>query len=96
MSNAATLVAATESHSGSAHNAPFKLIVWDLDGTIFDGIFSEDPTVAVRPEIADEIRRLDSLGVLHSLASRNDAELVLPHLERAGIGEYFLHPTPRK
>lgn len=92
MSNAATLIATTEAGEISAHEAPFKLIVWDLDGTVFDGIFSEDPAVAVRPEIAAEIRRLDSLGVLHSLASRNDADLVLPHLAEAGIGEYFLHP----
>jgi FkbH-like protein len=45
--------------------------------------------------LAEEIRRLDSLGLLHSLASRNHADFVLPRLAEAGIGEYFLHPQIR-
>jgi FkbH-like protein len=38
------------------------------------------------------IRALDARGILHSVASRNDADLAMAQLKRCGLAEYFLHP----
>lgn len=71
---------------------PVKCVVWDLDGTIWNGTLLEDPTVALRPGIVDLIRRLDEVGILHSIASKNDPDLALARLEALDIAEYFLFP----
>lgn len=69
-----------------------KCVVWDLDNTLWDGVLLEDERVVVRPSVVDHLRRLDSLGVLHSIASRNDADLALGKLRELGLVELFLHP----
>ncbi|MBB5857243.1 HAD-IIIC family phosphatase [Amycolatopsis umgeniensis] len=69
-----------------------KCVVWDLDNTVWDGTLLEDGEVTVRPEVVAEIRRLDELGVLHSVASRNDHEAAMTRLKVAGLDEYFLYP----
>jgi FkbH-like protein len=69
-----------------------KCVVWDLDHTLWDGVLLEDANVAVRQSVVDHIHRLDRLGVLHSIASRNDAELALAKLRELGLEDMFLHP----
>lgn len=69
-----------------------KCVVWDLDGTIWDGILLEDDQVTVRPWVVESIRRLDSLGILHSIASKNDRELALDRLRALGLENLFLYP----
>ncbi len=69
-----------------------KCIVWDLDGTLWDGILLEDAAVTVRPAVAEHIRRLDRMGVLHSVASKNDRETALAKLRALGLAELFLYP----
>ncbi|AEW99630.1 HAD-IIIC family phosphatase [Streptantibioticus cattleyicolor] len=69
-----------------------KCVVWDLDDTVWDGVLLEDGEVTVRPAVVAEIRRLDGLGILHSVASRNDHEAAMARLRAAGLDDYFLHP----
>ncbi|UED82972.1 HAD-IIIC family phosphatase [Streptomyces profundus] len=69
-----------------------KCVVWDLDNTVWDGVLLEDRDVRVRPGVVAHIRRLDAMGVLHSVASRNDPEAALAALERVGLAEFFLFP----
>ncbi|MBB5936681.1 HAD-IIIC family phosphatase [Streptomyces zagrosensis] len=69
-----------------------KCVVWDLDNTLWDGVLLEDGRVTVRPEVVEEIRRLDSLGILHSIASRNDHEAALQKLKEENLADYFLYP----
>ena len=69
-----------------------KLVVWDLDNTIWDGILLEDRLPTLRPGVADLIRGLDGLGVLQSIASRNDHAMAMAHLGQLGLSEYFLSP----
>ncbi|MEA5367260.1 HAD-IIIC family phosphatase [Amycolatopsis sp., V23-08] len=69
-----------------------KCVVWDLDNTVWDGTLLEDGEVTVRPEVVAEIKRLDELGVLHSVASRNDHDAAMARLKAAGLDEYFLYP----
>ena len=65
--------------------------MWDLDGTLWDGVLAEGDTPLLRSDVANLIRELDRRGVLQSLASRNDAS-ALGVLERFGLRDYFLHP----
>lgn len=69
-----------------------KCIVWDLDNTVWDGVLLEDAAVRVRPSVVEHIRRLDRMGVLHSIASKNDHERAIEKLTELGIAEYFLFP----
>jgi FkbH-like protein len=72
----------------------YKCIVWDLDNTMWEGILVEDGAAALKlkPGIAEIIRQLDQRGILHSVASKNDAPEALKVLEQFGIREYFLYP----
>jgi FkbH-like protein len=69
-----------------------KCVVWDLDDTIWAGTLLEDGDVRVNPAAVAAIRTLDSRGVLHSVASHNDADLAEAKLEELGLAEYFLVP----
>lgn len=69
-----------------------KCIIWDLDNTLWEGILLEDPTVTVRSDIVALIHRLDTVGVLHSIASRNEAEQAFQKLRDLQIEDMFLAP----
>lgn len=69
-----------------------KCVVWDLDNTLWDGVLLEEGRVTVRPEVVAEIKRLDDLGILHSVASRNDHDAAMERLAAEGLAEYFLYP----
>jgi len=69
-----------------------KCIVWDLDGTIWDGILLESDDVMLKTGIKEIIRTLDSRGILHSIASKNDYEIALSKLSKFGLDEFFLYP----
>jgi FkbH-like protein len=69
-----------------------KCVVWDLDNTVWDGVLLEDLTVQRREQVVATIRELDQRGILHSIASRNEAHLALAKLEELGLQDYFLHP----
>jgi FkbH-like protein len=68
-----------------------KCLVWDLDNTLWDGVCLEG-AVRLRPEAADTIAALDRRGILHSVASRGDAEVALAQLRTFELDEYFLAP----
>ena len=69
-----------------------KCIIWDLDGTIWDGILLESDDVMLKTGIKEIIRTLDSRGILHSIASKNDYEIALSKLSKFGLDEFFLFP----
>jgi FkbH-like protein len=69
-----------------------KCVVWDLDGTLWDGILLEDDAVTPRPGVVEVLRTLDRRGVLHSIASRNDPAAAMAKLESLGIADLFLYP----
>ena len=69
-----------------------KCIVWDLDNTLWDGVLLEDAEVALKPAVADHIRRLDAMGVLHSIASKNDHDTAMDKLRALGLADLFVYP----
>ncbi|GCE15661.1 HAD-IIIC family phosphatase [Tengunoibacter tsumagoiensis] len=69
-----------------------KCVVWDLDHTLWDGVLLEDGEIHLRQDVVEVIKTLDERGILHSIASKNDAATALARLEAFGIREYFLFP----
>lgn len=69
-----------------------KCLVWDLDNTLWDGVLLEGDELTVRESVLAHIRRLDGLGILHSIASRNDRDAAMAKLRELGIDELFLYP----
>lgn len=69
-----------------------KCVVWDLDNTLWDGVLLEGDDLVPRADVLAEIRRLDELGILHSVASKNDPEAALAKLRVYGIDDLFLYP----
>lgn len=69
-----------------------KCVVWDLDHTLWDGVLLEDESVTLRPAVVEIIKILDSRGILHSIASRNDYNTAMRKLEQFSLQDYFLYP----
>lgn len=75
-----------------AKREPIKLLVWDLDNTIWQGTLLEGDAVRVRDGVHATLKALDERGILHSIASKNDHDLAMEKLKEAGLDEYFLYP----
>ena len=71
---------------------PVKLLIWDLDNTLWEGTLLEDAGVRLREGIRDTLATLDQRGILHSIASKNDHETAIRKLRELGLDEYFLYP----
>lgn len=69
-----------------------KCIVWDLDNTVWDGTLLESENVSLKTNIREAIIELDSRGILHSIASKNDFETAIKKLQEFNIAQYFLYP----
>jgi FkbH-like protein len=69
-----------------------KCLVWDLDNTIWTGTLLEEDSCRLQPGVDRILEELDKRGILLSVASANDADLVVPFLKKNGIYHYFLHP----
>ena len=71
---------------------PVKCLVWDLDNTLWQGTLLEDPDVRLTDAVGDVLAALDSRGILHSIASKNDYEPAWRRVERFGLADYFVLP----
>jgi FkbH-like protein len=69
-----------------------KCLVWDLDNTIWTGTLLEEDSCRLQPRVERILEELDNRGILLSVTSANDADLVVPFLRKKGIYHYFLHP----
>lgn len=69
-----------------------KVVVWDLDNTLWKGVLLEDENVELDERVAHTIRELDKRGILNSVASKNNQDAAMARLEELGLAEYFLYP----
>jgi FkbH-like protein len=77
------------------HLSPVKCVVWDLDGTIWDGILAESgdrAQMVLRDRILETLETLDKRGILNSIASKNNSMETLGVLEELGIAHFFVSP----
>lgn len=69
-----------------------KCVVWDLDNTIWDGTLLESDDCKLKSGIREVLKELDSRGILHSLASRNNYDDAMRKLKEFRLDSYFLYP----
>ena len=83
---------ASEAIPIDATRRSIKCVAWDLDNTLWHGVLLEDERIELRPEVMEVIKVLDSRGILNSIASKNDHNVVMSRLQDLGIQNYFLYP----
>jgi FkbH-like protein len=66
-----------------------KLVVWDLDDTLWRGTLSEGP-VDLDLTMIDVVRNLNRRGIVNSICSKNDESQVRDYLERLGLWNEFV------
>lgn len=69
-----------------------KCLVWDLDGTLWEGTLLEGDDVRPRDGVLEVVAELDSRGILQSVCSRNDHTLAWERLDKFGLAHYFVVP----
>lgn len=74
------------------HTQRIKCVVWDLDNTLWNGVILEEKNITLRHGIKEIIEQLDKRGILQSIASKNEQELVMDKLKEFEIEQYFLYP----
>lgn len=68
-----------------------KLVIWDLDGTFWDGTLTEGG-IQYRPDMHQAVISLSKHGIVNSIASHNDFDTTKSVLETHGIWDYFIFP----
>ncbi len=66
-----------------------KVVVWDLDNTLWNGTLIEDD-ITLNQRLKDLIISLDRRGIINSIASKNNAEEAETKLKSLGINDYFV------
>ncbi|UNO38535.1 HAD-IIIC family phosphatase [Streptomyces sp. MST-110588] len=66
-----------------------KCLVWDLDGTVWDGTVLEGDAPRPFPAALETLRTLDERGILHAVASRSDPGAAAAHLAEHGLTDLF-------
>jgi len=84
--------ASATSENISARKPSIKLVVWDLDNTLWQGTLLEGDRVQLRAGVRETLDLLDRRGILQSIASKNDHEAAFNRLRELGVSEYFLYP----
>lgn len=69
-----------------------KVLVWDLDDTLWTGTLLEGDDVRLRPGVRETLETLDRRGILQSIASKNDRGDAMAKLRELGVADYFLYP----
>ena len=69
-----------------------KLIIWDLDDTLWRGTLSEGGA-QLPIEHSHLIADLTDAGIINSICSKNDLEPTKAELQRLGIWDYFVFPS---
>ena len=64
-----------------------KLIVWDLDDTLWQGTLMQGDALILREAFVAYIKETAKHGVVHSLCSKNDFEIAEKALKEAEQGK---------
>jgi FkbH-like protein len=70
---------------------PVRLIIWDLDETLWRGTLTEGG-IEFRREVAELVIDLARRGIMSSICSKNDHDVVMEILQGADLWEYFIFP----
>lgn len=67
-----------------------KLIIWDLDDTLWRGTLAEGDAVVLDAGRAEMVRAFNDRGVVSSIASKNDRAAARAQLEAFGLWDQFV------
>ena len=70
-----------------------KLIIWDLDDTLWQGTLMNNDTLVLRDEFVAYIKETLRQGVVHSICSKNDFAPAKAHICSLGLWELFVLPS---
>jgi FkbH-like protein len=71
---------------------PIKLVIWDLDDTLWRGTLADGDTVVLHAHRAALVRALNARGVVSSICSKNDLETARTKLVELGLWDEFVFP----
>lgn len=69
-----------------------KCVVWDLDNCLWKGTLIEDVSVSIDELTYETVKTLDAVGVIQSIASRNEGLGALAKLDELGLRDIFIYP----
>ena len=69
-----------------------KLVIWDLDNTLWEGVLSEGKVVPIGSAI-EMVKELTEHGIVNSICSKNTLASAKDKLEELGIWDYFVFPS---
>lgn len=69
-----------------------KLVIWDLDETLWKGTLSEG-SVVLPEENAQLVKDLTDCGIVNSISSKNDFEPTKKQLQDLGLWDLFVFPS---
>lgn len=87
-----------QQETNAEKNAPaakVKCVAWDLDNTLWDGVIGDDGPEGVKmkePSVA-LIKRLDEMGVIQTIVSKNTFDIAWNKLVETSLDQYFLYPA---
>lgn len=67
-----------------------KLIIWDLDDTLWKGTLAEGDAIEFLPGVVDLVKQLAYKGIMSSICSKNDEKEVLKVLIKHKINDFFI------
>ena len=70
-----------------------KLIIWDLDDTLWDGSIMVTKDVKLRTSYIDSIKELNNRGVVNSVCSNNYLDYTEPLLKKFNMWDLFVMPN---
>ena len=69
-----------------------KLIIWDLDDTLWHGTLAEGDELVLDEDRVDIIRELNGHGIVNAICSKNDFEMGKQQLIQLGLWDLFVFP----
>lgn len=70
-----------------------KVVIWDLDDTLWRGTLAEGDAVELFEHRADIVRTLNNRGIVSAICSKNDKQTAMAKLEEFGLLEEFVFPA---
>lgn len=70
-----------------------KVVIWDLDDTLWKGTLAEGDDVSLQNECVDIIKTLNRRGIVNAICSKNDYVTAKNKLVELNIWDLFVFPT---
>lgn len=67
-----------------------KCVAWDLDNTLWNGVYIEDDDILPKQEAVQLVEWLDNRGILQTIVSKNDKDAVWKKLMDLNLDKFFV------